>query len=90
MQWATKILSQDEVDALLKGVASGEIDTEEAKGKILSGIRAFDFTSQERIIRGRYARTWNGKRIICETFQEFSFKPYYWSLFDIKYSEMSR
>jgi len=48
-----KILSQDEVDALLKGVASGEIDTEEAKGKILSGIRAFDFTSQERIIRGR-------------------------------------
>lgn len=48
-----KILSQDEVDALLKGVASGEIDTEEAKGKILAGIRPFDFTSQERIIRGR-------------------------------------
>ncbi len=48
-----KILSQDEVDALLKGVASGEIDTEEAKGKILAGIRPFDFTNQERIIRGR-------------------------------------
>lgn len=48
-----KILSQDEVDALLKGVASGEIDTEDAKDKILSGIRPYDFTSQERIIRGR-------------------------------------
>ena len=48
-----KVLSQDEVDALLKGVASGEIDTEEAKDKILSGVRPYDFTSQERIIRGK-------------------------------------
>ncbi len=48
-----KILSQDEVDALLKGVASGEIDTDEAKDKILTGVRSYDFTSQERIIRGR-------------------------------------
>ncbi|NWF97655.1 MAG: flagellar motor switch protein FliM [Nitrospirae bacterium] len=47
------ILSQDEVDALLKGVQSGEIDTEVARDKILSGIRAYDFTNQERIIRGR-------------------------------------
>ena len=47
------ILSQEEVDALLKGVASGEIDTEEAKDKILSGVRPYDFTSQERIIRGK-------------------------------------
>ena len=48
-----KVLSQDEVDALLKGVASGEIDTDEAKDKILSGVRPYDFTSQERIIRGK-------------------------------------
>ncbi len=48
-----KILSQDEVDALLKGVASGEIDTEEAKEKIIGGVRPYDFTSQERIIRGK-------------------------------------
>jgi flagellar motor switch protein FliM len=48
-----KILSQDEVDALLKGVASGEIDTEEAREKIIGGIRPYDFTNQERIIRGR-------------------------------------
>jgi len=48
-----KILSQDEVDALLKGVASGEIDTEDAKEQLLDGTRSYDFTSQERIIRGR-------------------------------------
>jgi flagellar motor switch protein FliM len=47
------ILSQDEVDALLKGVQSGEIDTEAARDKIMAGVRAYDFTSQERIIRGR-------------------------------------
>jgi flagellar motor switch protein FliM len=48
-----KVLSQDEVDALLKGVASGDIDTEEAKERILDGVRQYDFTNQERIIRGR-------------------------------------
>lgn len=48
-----KILSQDEVDALLKGVASGEIDTEEAKDKIIAGVRSYDFTNQERIVRGK-------------------------------------
>lgn len=47
------ILSQDEVDALLKGVQSGEIGTDEAKQKIMSGIRPYDLTSQERIVRGR-------------------------------------
>ncbi|HUJ19172.1 MAG TPA: flagellar motor switch protein FliM [Nitrospirota bacterium] len=47
------ILSQDEVDALLKGVRSGDIDTETAKQKIMSGIRPYDLTSQERIVRGR-------------------------------------
>ncbi len=48
-----KILSQDEVDALLKGVASGTIDTEDAKEQLMDGVRTYDFTSQERIIRGR-------------------------------------
>ena len=47
------VLSQDEVDALLKGVQSGEIGTEEAKQKIVSGTRPYDLTSQERIVRGR-------------------------------------
>ena len=44
-----KILSQDEVDALLKGVASGEIDTEDAKEQLMDGARVYDFTSQERL-----------------------------------------
>lgn len=43
------ILSQDEVNALLKGVKSGEIETEPPKKKPASGISAYDFTSQERI-----------------------------------------
>lgn len=47
------LLSQDEIDALLKGLQAGEIDTDTAKEKILSGIRVYDFTAQERIVRGR-------------------------------------
>jgi flagellar motor switch protein FliM len=48
-----KILSQDEIDALLKGVVSGEVDTapkEEAAG---GGVKQYDLLNQERIIRGR-------------------------------------
>ncbi len=48
-----ELLSQDEIDALLKGVQSGEIDTEEAKERLISGIRPYDFSNQERIVRGR-------------------------------------
>jgi flagellar motor switch protein FliM len=47
------ILSQDEVDALLKGVQAGNIDTEDAKKRIMAGIRPYDLTNQERIVRGR-------------------------------------
>jgi flagellar motor switch protein FliM len=47
------LLSQDEIDALLKGVQAGEIDTETAKEKLVAGIRVYDFTVQERIVRGR-------------------------------------
>lgn len=46
------LLSQDEVDALLKGMDSGDIDTESDKGSA-SGVRTFDFTTHERVIRGR-------------------------------------
>ncbi|MDA8083602.1 MAG: flagellar motor switch protein FliM [Nitrospiraceae bacterium] len=47
-----KVLSQDEVDALLRGVSTGDIETEKSKGPE-DGVRSFDLTSQERIIRGR-------------------------------------
>lgn len=45
------ILSQDEVDALLKGIAEGEIETE--KLEEVSGVKVYDFTGQEKIVRGR-------------------------------------
>ena len=50
---STDILSQDEVDALLGGVDSGEIDTEADDSRLDGEARAFDFNNQERIIRGR-------------------------------------
>jgi flagellar motor switch protein FliM len=46
------LLSQDEVDALLRGMDSGEIETEPKKAPSLE-VRNFDFTNHERVIRGR-------------------------------------
>ncbi|MEF8698705.1 MAG: flagellar motor switch protein FliM [Candidatus Accumulibacter sp. UW26] len=45
-------LSQDEVDALLKGV-SGEADTPEAVDDLGAGPRPYNLGTQERIVRGR-------------------------------------
>ena len=48
---ANELLSQDEIDALLHGVDDGDIETEE---DIFDGeARSYDFTSQDRIVRGR-------------------------------------
>ncbi|MFV5213312.1 flagellar motor switch protein FliM [Azonexus caeni] len=49
---AGDFLSQDEVDALLKGV-TGETDDPEEGGGDESGIRAYNLGTQERIVRGR-------------------------------------
>lgn len=51
-----KVLSQDEIDALLKGVVSGEVDTDpkaDAADTEAERIRQYDLRNQERIIRGR-------------------------------------
>ncbi len=48
-----KVLAQDEVDALLRGLSGGEIDTEVDIPEDDSGIVAFDLANQDRIIRGR-------------------------------------
>jgi flagellar motor switch protein FliM len=45
------ILSQDEVDALLKGIQDGAVETE--TGVEPSGVKTYDFTGQEKIVRGR-------------------------------------
>lgn len=45
-------LSQDEVDALLKGV-TGESDEPEQAAEAAGGIRSYNLGTQERIVRGR-------------------------------------
>lgn len=49
----TKVLSQEEVDALLKGLVEGEIEVDADQQRPDGGVASYDFTSQERIIRGR-------------------------------------
>jgi len=47
------ILSQDEVDALLRGITDGDVETEISDFRDPSDILTYDLTSQDRIIRGR-------------------------------------
>ncbi len=56
------LLSKDEVETLLKGMDSGEIETEIKKGP--PEVQAFDFSSHERVIRGRMP----GLEMACERF----------------------
>ena len=47
------LLSQDEIDALLHGVDNGDVQTEEDIAAHDGVARPFDFTSHDRIVRGR-------------------------------------
>ncbi|MCZ6526951.1 MAG: flagellar motor switch protein FliM [Gammaproteobacteria bacterium] len=47
------ILSQDEIDALLTGVDSGDVETDTEEESAPDQARNYDFTSQDRIVRGR-------------------------------------
>ncbi|HHJ37873.1 MAG: flagellar motor switch protein FliM [Methylothermaceae bacteria B42] len=47
------LLSQDEIDALLHGVDEGKVETETAPTYSADEVRSYDFTSQDRIVRGR-------------------------------------
>jgi len=47
------ILTQDEIDALLHGVNSGDVDTDESSNANDGQARNYDFASQDRIVRGR-------------------------------------
>ncbi len=47
------LLSQDEIDALLHGVDSGDVETEDELRSHDGVARSFDFGSQDRIVRGR-------------------------------------
>jgi flagellar motor switch protein FliM len=46
------LLSQEEIDALLHGVDSGDVETE-ADEALDGEVRNYDFASQDRIVRGR-------------------------------------
>ena len=48
-----QVLSEGEVDALLKGVSEGEVQTESDQPEEETGITPYDLTSQEKIIAGR-------------------------------------
>ena len=50
---AADLLSQDEIDALLNGVDSGAVNTTAEEQVSPDGTRKYDFTSQDRIVRGR-------------------------------------
>ncbi len=50
---AEDILSQDEIDALLTGVDSGDVETEDEDILEDGEARSYDFSSQDRIVRGR-------------------------------------
>lgn len=47
------VLSQDEVDALMRGMDGGDIETEDDPSATQKGVKSFDFANQERIVRGR-------------------------------------
>ena len=49
----SKILEQDEVDALLRGLSGGDVETETDIPEDDSGVVSFDLANQDRIIRGR-------------------------------------
>lgn len=47
------VLSKGEVDALLRGVSGGHVETETDVPEDVSGVVPYDLTSQEKIVRGR-------------------------------------
>ncbi|EGV30502.1 flagellar motor switch protein FliM [Thiorhodococcus drewsii AZ1] len=53
MSQQTDILSQDEIDALLHGVDSGDVDTDGEAFPVDGQARSYDFATQDRIVRGR-------------------------------------
>ena len=48
-----EVLSQSEVDALLRGVGGGEVETETDEPVDTSAVTPYYLTSQEKILRGR-------------------------------------
>jgi flagellar motor switch protein FliM len=49
----SQILSQDEVDALLKGLSDGDIETEEEIAAEHLDVQEYDLSSPRKIVRGK-------------------------------------
>lgn len=49
----SQVLSQDEINSLLRGLSEGEIEEESVAQQAQQKAKKFDLASQERIIRGR-------------------------------------
>jgi len=65
-----EILSQEEVDALLRGVGDGELETETDEiAKNISGVEPFDLTTQEKVISGRLPTLNIINQMFCQLFQ---------------------
>ena len=50
-----KLLSQEEINALLNGVLTGAVETDPKPSEAPSAITAFNFAGQDRVVRGRMA-----------------------------------
>jgi len=50
---SNEFLTQDEVDALLKGVSGDEEAPPQAGAEPVDGVRPYNLATQERIVRGR-------------------------------------
>ena len=59
-----EILSQDEIDSLLKGMSGDKLEEDSSAIKNDEGIIPYDLTNQEKIIRGRMPTL----EIICQRF----------------------
>ena len=67
------VLAQEEVDALLAGVAGEEIDIEEEEDEYdPTEVIPFDLTAQDRIIRGRMPTLEIHSRPFCPPVQAFT------------------
>ena len=65
-----EILSQGEVDALLRGVGDGELETgTDEISENISGVEPFDLTTQEKVISGRLPTLNIINQMFCKLFQ---------------------
>ena len=65
-----EILSQEEVDALLRGVGDGELETETDEiVENISGVEPFELTTQEKVIPGRLPTLNIINQMFCKLFQ---------------------